>query len=486
MKKLLSWVFLPLPYVFVFIASIFKPFDPDLGWHLKYGEYFFQHLSILRENTFATDMPSYHWVNFSWGTDVLTYLFYHLGGFFGLSLAGAAVVTLTFYFFSNAFKLDFFERALLFPFLLYLEDAVIRVSFRGQLLSISLLGLLTWIVMSYERGNKKVLFVTPLLFLVWANLHGQFFIGLAIFALWMASYLLKRFFEEKRKWRLIHPELKIFMLVGLASFLTTLINPFGFGIYQETGKYIRNPLLQNIAEYLPPEDLSRIWWNDIIVGILIGVGVLLSYFRGELKGLATMSGITGVLYGLSYFIRRYSWTMYYFILPFIKSIAVFLKPDSKKGAFIGASIFSILSLLVIVLIKSPWSQYSQMSWDIYCRDYQGCSQNAAEFLRRLPNRGNLMNLYGWGGWMIWQYPDVKPSIDGRMHLWRDEKGFSAFETYYAYEQNKKDVDDSMYDTVFIPKEKPVYRRLLQLTREGRWKLVYRDDLSAIFARVKTP
>jgi len=70
-----------VPYFIVFIASLYFPSDPDLGWHLKYGEYFFQHGSILRDNTFSTLMPQFHWANVSWGTDVLTYAAFMSGGF---------------------------------------------------------------------------------------------------------------------------------------------------------------------------------------------------------------------------------------------------------------------------------------------------------------------------------------------------------------------------------------------------------------------
>ena len=78
--KRVVWI---LPYIFVFIASLYLPTDPDLGWHLKYGEYFFQHHQILRDNTFSTMMPQYHWENGSWGTDIITYAIYKLGGFGG-------------------------------------------------------------------------------------------------------------------------------------------------------------------------------------------------------------------------------------------------------------------------------------------------------------------------------------------------------------------------------------------------------------------
>src|SRR5690348_7569702 len=85
-----------LPYLIVFIFSLYPPSDPDLGWHLKYGEYFWQHGSLLRDNIFSVMMPAFHWANTSWLMDIIDYAVFHLGGFFGISLLSALVVALTF------------------------------------------------------------------------------------------------------------------------------------------------------------------------------------------------------------------------------------------------------------------------------------------------------------------------------------------------------------------------------------------------------
>ena len=97
-----------LPFVLVFVASLYRPSDADLGWHLKYGEYAVKNLSLLRENTFSTEMPDFIWPNISWGIDVINYLIFSAGGFLALTIAGALVITTTFYFLSKAFRLTYF------------------------------------------------------------------------------------------------------------------------------------------------------------------------------------------------------------------------------------------------------------------------------------------------------------------------------------------------------------------------------------------
>ena len=158
-----------------------------------------------------------------------------------------------------------------------------------------------------------------------------------------------------------------------------------------------------------------------------------------------------------------------------------------------------------------------MSWQSYCKKYIHCSDGALNYLATLchsdspsvtlnvseesqnpssrffaPQSGtqnddrcgssNLLTYYGWGGYMIWQYPQIKPSIDGRMTLWRDKSNYSAFEDYYAYEQNTSDIENSAYDIVLMSNQKPLYKHLQKLTNEGKWQKVYEDKNAGVFVR----
>src|SRR5437870_5517011 len=149
-----------IPYIAVFIFSLAPPFDPDLGWHLKYGEFFFKYWHPLRENVFSTEMPTYHWPNSSWGTDLISYFTFAHFGFLGLSVLGALIITATFFFFSKAAKLGYSEEALIFPLILFFLNPVNSVSFRGQLLSLLFIGILMFILSAYEKSKGKKIFLT--------------------------------------------------------------------------------------------------------------------------------------------------------------------------------------------------------------------------------------------------------------------------------------------------------------------------------------
>ena len=491
------------PYLVVFIFSLYQPSDPDLGWHLKYGQYFWHTGELLRDNTFSAMMPNYHWANTSWLTDIISYTTYHFGGLFGLSLLAASVVTATFYFFAKSAQMSLWEQTIIFPIMLYLEKPVNSVSFRGQQMNLLFVGVLFYLISLYEKKPKLLWLIIPL-FWIWVDIDGEFLLGYVLFVSWVGLYITKKFAEkvfvldikkEKKQTRLSFSlnklkttvaqekrEIGFLLSIVVLSFLATMLTPFGDRLLLSTFSYIGNPLLKDIEEYLPFQMYSQGWWNEIFVGVLLTFGLFILFFRGKFLEKFPILGGGLLLYVLSLQVLRYAWPAYYLLFPLLAMTASFLKPDGKKLTKNLSSILLVMFVAVAIWSRYPFTQYTNFTWNEYC-DIQvlPCSSKSAEFLIKHHLNHDIFSLYGWGGWLIWNYPQIKPTIDGRMHLWV-QNGYSAFTDYYAVEQDLKDINAISYDVAYISPDKPVYNRLMQLTEEKRWKLVYKDQVAAIFVR----
>ncbi len=483
-RKLGRLILTILPYLIVFVASLYSPSDPDLGWHLKYGEYFFKTGHILRDNIFSVLMPDYHWVNHSWGTDILTYAVFHPFGFFGITILGALVITATFYFFSRAARLSLWDETLLFPLTLYYLDPVNNISFRPQLISLLLLGILFYIISLSERRNKKFLFLTIPLFFLWANLHGEFILGLGIFFIWIVISAVRQIWINKMKIdSTVFQSVKIPSLAFFFSILSSLINPFGVGVYLETFRHFGNPMQKHIAEWLPLQQLSNLWWMQITMGILILFGIIFFYFNDKFREKLPYIVIALLFFVLPFWARRYAWPAYYLMWPVLVPLTIFFKPSTKKSGITAVSVILPLLLVLVFVIKYPLRQYTAFSWNEYCQSTNlHCSPKSVYSLQKVTANHKLISLYGWGGWLIWNYPEIKPTIDGRMSFWKDEKGYSGFKEYYWLEQNLDDIEASKYDLVYMSPDKPLFKRMLQLVDEGKWSVVYRDRNAGIFVR----
>lgn len=493
------------PYLVVFVFSLYTPSDPDLGWHLRYGEYFWQHSKLLRDNIFSTMMPNFHWANTSWLTDIISYTTYHFGGFFGLTLLGALVVTLTFYFFAKATNMTLWEETIVFPLLLYLEEPINAVSFRGQQVVLLFIGILFYLISLYEK-KPKLLWLTIPLFWIWVDIDGEFLLGYVLFISWVGLYIVRKLFEKilllhakkektQKWWSLSLAKLKkafseekkeigILLSILVLSFLATFINPFGYGLYLDALGHIGNPLLKDIGEYLPFQMYTQGWWNQIFVGILLVFGLFILSFRGKFLEKIPMLGGGLLLYLLSLQVLRYAWPAYYTLFPLLAMTATFLKPDGKKLTKNIATILLVIFFGFALWSGYPFTRYLLFGWNDYCQtQILPCSPKSAEFMISHHYNYDIFSLYGWGGWLIWNYPQIKPAIDGRMHLWV-QNGYSAFADYYALEQNMKDIDKTPYNVAYMSPDKPVYNRLVQLTKEGKWTLVYQDKYAGIFVREK--
>lgn len=469
-----------LPFLIVFFVSLYFPSDADLGWHLKYGEYFFTHHQILRDNIFSSEMSGFHWANTSWLTDVTTYAIYHNFGFLGLAIGSAIVVCLTFFFFSKAADLDFFEQSLVFPIILCFIAPVTLVSFRGQLISILFTGVMFYILRIYEETKSRKIYLLIPLFILWINTHGQFLVGLALLYMWILFYIFQVALTDRKQ---VLRVVKTLLAVVLMSTAGTLMNPFGIEIYKESLMHFNSPDLKFIVEYLPFDELTNFWWNQVILGFLLFFGVLFLVFSNDFKKNISRIGPAFVLYTLAFWVRRYSWTMYYLSMLVLKPVANFFKPETQKSRVISGTVILLLYVLFVLWLDNPLKRLNNMSWQRLCKTLN-CSEEAIQYLVKEKPAGELMTMYNWGGFMIWNYPEIKPAVDGRMHLWRDNQGYSAFSYYYPIEQNLRDIENSKYDVVLMSSTKPVYNRLMELVQLGRWKIIYKDADAGVFVRIK--
>ncbi|MEK7065419.1 MAG: hypothetical protein AAB961_00360, partial [Patescibacteria group bacterium] len=174
---------------------------------------------------------------------------------------------------------------------------------------------------------------------------------------------------------------------------------------------------------------------------------------------------------------------YWFSLFALQPLAAQLAPPNQTSRSISAGVIGAGVLASVVLLKTPVSQFTSMTWESYCR-LALCSPKAAEMVTTLDRGEELFTTYDFGGWLIWNYRSVLPTIDGRMHLWKDHNGFGAISYYWPIEQNLSDISNTDYDMAFVSVRKPVSDRLEELVEANMWKRLYKDDIAAIYQRIR--
>ncbi|MGA7870597.1 MAG: hypothetical protein WCA22_06830, partial [Candidatus Binatus sp.] len=213
--------------VFVLLAAVvadsIQQADPDLWMHVRFGQIALHTGRLLRCDIFSYSAPGAPWFNHEWLADVVMALFYEAGGVVGLKLmkflcAAAIMVLLAL----GTAETGAEYRAQFAALLLAALGLRLQIQFRPQLFDYIFLSALLVMLARESRGRRAHLWLAVPMMALWVNLHGGFFIGLAVLGLYAAVAGAQDRLAG-RGWR---RAIKLAALT-LAALIATLVNPFG-------------------------------------------------------------------------------------------------------------------------------------------------------------------------------------------------------------------------------------------------------------------
>jgi hypothetical protein len=240
--------------IFVFNFTLQPLTEPDFGWHLRTGLDVLAHgWTLPSTDPYSHTMSDWRWVEHAWLTDVIVGILYRqIGGFsvivlFGLVAAGAWLLA------SDTAICPTLYRRL--ACVLSLWVALPYLGARTQL--ISLLGLAV-LLFFLSRPEKQWQWCIPALFLLWANLHGGFTLGLFLLGLIATAALmvqmictrwprLSSYIDEPILGRAASIRTSAILAVSAAM---TLLNPYGWRLHQEIFESLSNRfMLDTLQEW---------------------------------------------------------------------------------------------------------------------------------------------------------------------------------------------------------------------------------------------
>src|SRR3989344_5882551 len=189
MKAIKIFLFI-FALAFVFNAAVRNTIGYDLGWQMRDGEYIVKHRTWQWTNISTSEMAGYKWVSSSWGLNVIRYIIFNNWGFLGLTIVQALIFASTLLVFFRAFMLSYWEASFLVIGLVYLLTPILVDGLTGQAVSFLGTAVLYLILARWKEGNRKIIWLAIPLFFIWANLHGQFVLGLVIMGLWGVGFTL--------------------------------------------------------------------------------------------------------------------------------------------------------------------------------------------------------------------------------------------------------------------------------------------------------
>jgi hypothetical protein len=435
----------------VFLIIGYKSLDPDFGWHLTTGRLILEK-GIPKTDPFSYTMPSFPFVDHEWLTNTLLAKAYPSIGYFGLAIIAsliaslAALVSLWDFIFETKKYGKIKSFLFIIPFLLGVGTLVSFFGVRPQVESWLFLAILTRILTKDSVWKKWRFFVPPLV-LLWTNLHGSFAVSIVIIFI----VTLLKSVRSKRA-------LLDYIIIFAVSLLTTFINPYGPRLWGEVYMQLSDSTLRwRILEWMPPISFFNL---SFIALLTLSFMLVIRYrrkIRLELLGLYAFFLMQGLMSSRHIPL----WTI--ITLP-ILSETIFLLYSEVKNVKYGEERFIKLFKSVsigILIIFTIQSLYSSLTGSSLSEEYF-YPKKAVDYLKSNLPKNEIFSYYGWGGYLIWKFPEKKVFIDGRMPSWRwnfqsDHESSYAMEEYMnvlSGEINYKDVFQKYnVDTVLLPVEK---------------------------------
>ena len=425
MSKLIHLIFL----ISLFLIFLLPPTDPDLGWQLRCGELFWTEQSFCEDNQFSVLLEDYSWPNHAWGYQATIYPIYQAFDGWGLTVLNALLMTAAFGFLFAAYRCSSaIYCALAILATIYFGWGVFSFGIRSQLVGFFFFNLTLYLLTKVE-GKPKLAFLLPLVVLVWTNTHGSVILGLIL----ILSYLTFRVIREMQGSRAERGVLISYAIASLikdGTFLkhkpppllvssllavgATLINPFGFRIYEEMWRHFSGPidLSKLIAEWVPPQ--PHIQQIVLISGGAVVFIYMVYHAFVETRLIASLPHVLLIPFFAFFALKARRNVPFHFVVlsySLLNSLKTKISPLRNQLA----GLLSVGVLLYGLIIQLP----NAIEQD-HCR---GNPCAAIEFLKEQgpPNgeASNIFNRYEWGGFLIWQLPEYKIFVDGRMPAWRD-------------------------------------------------------------------
>lgn len=481
--------------VLFMLLSYFPLWHTDLWGHLAYGRWMFSRGGVPITEPLMPLAEGVRFVDTAWLSQLSGYLMFEQFGVAGIQFLYASCIVLA----AALLTFSVYRRtgnvlaALLALGAFYWGEfqqlMIVRPQLAGMVCFMAVLMLAT-----SSTWRKWYVWTIPVLFAVWANVHGSFVVGLML----LGALLIGRgadVFRRSRNLGMVFAERKTRgLLYALElSALAVLLNPYGLAVYPEVFAVARNPNLQSLIEWDPLT--LRMKQGQAAAAIALGLIVL---YRMTPRRIAT--GEVLLLCGLG---ASAMWTSR-MIVWWVPVAAYFLgihlaavwrvwrakvPGEPRKG---GLWTVVTLGLMWVFFAYTPFGATvvhgPPEDPDVVAERYRKSLStqtpiDAVDYLRRNPPQGQVFNTYEWGDYLLWAGPEeIQVFVASHAHLvpeevWRDYLQIAA-----ASGNWQRRLDEYGVNTVVVDRRhrRNLIRRLDEMTET--WERKYSNNISAVFVR----
>jgi hypothetical protein len=445
--------------------------DPDVWSHMRTGLWILRQRAVPQTDPFSMYGAGKPWSEYSWFFDILIFklnAWFGLKGLVGYTVTMLALVTMALHRLARRLQPDFIIAVLLtFGAIFCLVNLWTP---RPWWFTILFFVLEIDILMHARKtGNTAGLFLLPVIFALWANVHIQFVIGLLVLALALGESVLAH------RWKGIEARIDPLRLglVALACVVGAMANPYGWTIYKVAYQVGSQPGIMNKVSEFMAMPFRGLQDYGVLALALAATAVLARARRFQLFETLLLT----LAIFLSFRSERDVWIVVTVAVAIV-SAGIQSTPESRFELTAKFAPVVMAATALAVWISFPLQGINNV--DLAAQAAAKLPVRAVEFVKQKGLKGPLFNDYGWGGYLIWN-PAMPVSIDGRTNVHGDERIDRSVQTWGGARDWATDTELVSANLVIGPVNMP----LVQLLRtDPDFELVYEDKIAVVFVARK--
>ena len=448
--------------------------DPDLWWHIKYGQDILATHHWPTVEQFSFTAAGQHWRAYEWLGDVLLAGVYQAGGLRGLGallIALGALFALALYYYTTLRcgnpKAAFLATALLLALANWFN-------LRPQMLGYLFLIVTLIVLERFRQGKRGAIWLLPPLMLVWINTHGSWIIGLGTIGVYLACGLVSfRLGSVKTSEWSVADRGKLITVLAL-SVAATVITPYGtrlatypFLVASSVPISINN--VQEWQAMVFTDPTTRLFLA-LLLGFLVVQALIRPTWNLAEIGLFLFAAF------MTFAHMRFLSLFVAFSVPVLVSILARWVPKYERDKEIyGLNAAVIIGLLAAIVWYFPSR-----------RDYERFVEKkfpvaSSEYLNTHSVPGPMYNSYYFGGYLIFaRAPEHKVFIDGRAEVYEGAGVMADYAHLAHFDPGSLAVLEKYDIQSCLIRPGEALATLLAVLPE--WQKVYEDGTSLLFVR----
>ena len=455
--------------IFVFDSGSIA--DPDIWWHLRNAEIFVQTHSVVHHDVYSFTAAGARWINESWLGELPYYFAWQWLGIRGIYLVMLAEVELILL---GVFALACVEsRNVKAAFCAsWLAVWLATVSFGPRTLLAGWICLVAelFLFARFKRG-KDGLWLLPPLFVLWANLHGSWLIGMVLLGIFFTSGLVEGCWGRIEAVRWTPSQLRKLILAGSLSVAGLFLNPYTYHLvfYPFNFAFKQRLNVNHVDEWMSLDFHSV--RGKILFGMLAATLVLalVRKRRWQLHELAFT--LLGFYAAVTY--SRFLFLAAIVVTPMLARELDFFAPYRPQIDRFALNAAFMIAIVLGCILRFPTSAYL---WRDTVRQYP---VKATNYLQAFHPQGRVFNDCLWGGYLIWNVRQVPVFIDSRIDIFEYNGVFADYLDAMGGKNTLELLDKYRIRYVLYPQVSPV---AYLLTHNTGWKVDYQDGTTVLLER----